>query len=73
LCYLGEATRLFQRRFYALVLCDQGGYVITMLVRHRVLGENGINEMDPPLCGTASMNQNEFKTSEPIETQETSP
>src|SRR6266446_1962443 len=29
--------------------------------------------MDPPLCGSASMSHNEFKTNEPIEPQEASP
>jgi hypothetical protein len=29
--------------------------------------------MDPPLCGSASMSHNEFKTSEPMEPQEASP
>jgi hypothetical protein len=30
----------------------------------------GRNEMDPPLCVSASMSHNEFKTNEPIEPQE---
>src|SRR2546427_10063466 len=29
--------------------------------------------MDPPLCGSAAMSHNEFKTSEPTELQEASP
>ena len=35
--------------------------------------QEGSNEMDPPLCGSASMSQNEFQTSEPIKPQEASP
>jgi hypothetical protein len=29
-------------------------------------GQTRLNEMDPPLCETASMSQNEFKTDELI-------
>ena len=35
--------------------------------------EEGRNEMDPPLCGSAAMSQNDFKTSETIQPQEASP
>jgi hypothetical protein len=33
----------------------------------------GINEMDPPLCGSTAMSHNAFTISEPIEPQEASP
>ena len=33
---------------------------------NRASGRRGFNEMDPPLCGSASMSQNEFKIREPI-------
>src|SRR5215510_2810702 len=48
--------------------------VIYLNAHQRCRGwSKGRNEMDPPLCGSAVISQNDFKTSETIQPQEASP